>query len=191
MGTIHGDSAYAVWDRVVNDLGVPTTSFKATDLVVVARPIRFSGSLKRHKRVVQITEVKKHWTTDPEEEGGLLDLMLYNARKDELELLEDNLKESDLFEKISKMSGMTMEQMWKDITMRGNAKAFLVELKNQYKVPELLEAENTSVANDKLLLLKEKGLQEEGGIDYDKMLGEWKHWVKNVLLKRLIKTKTS
>ena len=39
LGTIHADSAYAVWDRVVNDLGVPTTSFKATDLVVVARQL--------------------------------------------------------------------------------------------------------------------------------------------------------
>jgi archaeal flagellar protein FlaI len=33
IGTIHADSAYSVWDRVVNDLGVPTTSFKATDLL--------------------------------------------------------------------------------------------------------------------------------------------------------------
>ena len=61
IGTVHGDSAYSVWDRVVNDLGVPNTSFKATDIVIVARPIRFAGSLKRNRRVVQITEVKKHW----------------------------------------------------------------------------------------------------------------------------------
>ncbi len=31
-GTIHADSPYGVYDRVVNDLGVPKTSFKATDL---------------------------------------------------------------------------------------------------------------------------------------------------------------
>ncbi|MFH0830253.1 MAG: type II/IV secretion system ATPase subunit, partial [Candidatus Aenigmatarchaeota archaeon] len=35
-GTIHGESAYGVFDRVVNDLGVPPTSFKATDLIVIA-----------------------------------------------------------------------------------------------------------------------------------------------------------
>src|SRR3989338_6541601 len=101
MGTIHGDSAYSVWDRVVNDLEVPNTSFKATDIVVVARPIRFKGSLERHRRIVQITEVKKHWTDDPEREGGLLDLMTYEAKRDSLDLLEDNLKESNLFSKIS------------------------------------------------------------------------------------------
>jgi len=182
MGTIHGDSAYSVWDRVVNDLGVPNTSFKATDIVVVARPIRFKGSLKKHRRVVQITEVKKHWTTDPEEEGGLLDLMLYDARKDTLELLEDNLKESELFEKIVRISGLTIKQIWEDIRMRGNAKAFMVELKREHNVPDLLEAENSSAANNKLILFKEDQLEEFGKIDYEEVLGKWKYWIRNNLL---------
>jgi len=182
MGTIHGDSAYSVWDRVVNDLGVPNTSFKATDVVVVSRPIRFSGSLKRNKRVVQVTEVKKHWLNDPEAEGGLLDLMLYDARKDTLELMEDNLKESELFDKISRTSGLTMKQIWEDIRMRGNAKAFLVELKRENKLPLLLEAENSSRANNKLVLFKEEQLGEKGKINYEQVLGKWKYWVNNSLL---------
>src|SRR3989339_217379 len=33
-GTIHGASAYGVFDRVVNDLEVPATSFKATDILI-------------------------------------------------------------------------------------------------------------------------------------------------------------
>lgn len=112
MGTIHGDSAYSVWDRVVNDLGVPNTSFKATDLVVVARPIRFSGSLQKVRRVVQVSEVKKHWKEDPGQEGGFLDLMSYRAKKDKLELLEDNLKESDIFSKISNLTGLSIGKIW-------------------------------------------------------------------------------
>ena len=32
-GTIHADSPYGVYDRVVNDIGVPKTSFKAIDVV--------------------------------------------------------------------------------------------------------------------------------------------------------------
>ncbi len=182
IGTIHGDSAYSVWDRVVNDLDVPNTSFKATDIVVVARPIRFSGSLKRNRRVVQITEVKKHWIDDPEREGGLLDLMLYDARKDTLELMEDNLKESELFDKISRTSGLTMKEIWEDIRMRGNAKSFLVELKREHKLPVLLESENSSAANNKLILFKEAQLTEKGKTDYQEVLGKWKHWVKNDFL---------
>ena len=34
LGTIHGDSAAAVCERVVSDLGVPVSSFAATDMVV-------------------------------------------------------------------------------------------------------------------------------------------------------------
>jgi len=185
MGTVHGESAYSVWDRVVNDLGVPTTSFKATDIVVVARPIRFAGSLKRHRRVVQITEVKKHWNDDPEREGGLLDLMLYDARRDSLELLEDNLKDSELFEKINRASGLTMKEMWAEISMRADGFAFLVDLSRQSKLPVLLEAENCSVAKNKMVLLKEEQIREGGKIDYEDILGKWKYWAKNTFLPRL------
>jgi len=185
MGTIHGDSAYSVWDRIVNDLDVPTTSFKATDVVVVARPIRFKGSLERHRRVVQVTEVKKHWSNDPSDEGGLLDLMTYNAKKDELELLEDNLKESDLFSKVSNLSGLSLDKIWKNIRMIAESKSFLVELKNEFKMPDLLEAENTVLANNKLILLKEDQLEEFGSVDYNEVIGEWKNWTRNYLVKRL------
>lgn len=186
MGTVHGESTYSVWDRVVNDLGVPNTSFKATDIVVVARPIRFAGSLKRNRRLVQITEVKKHWTEDPDKEGGFLDLMLYDAKKDSLILMEDNLKDSELFEKISRTSGLSMKEMWKDIAMRADSKSFLVELKRKHNAPMLLEAENCAVAKSKLLLLKEQQIREQGKVDYDAVLGKWKFWVKNSLLPRII-----
>ncbi len=185
MGTIHGDSAYSVWDRIVNDLGVPTTSFKATDIVVVARPIRFKGSLDRYRRVVQVTEVKKHWSNDPSEEGGLLDLMSYDAKKDDLYLIEDNLKESDLFSRMSDVSGLTIDRIWKSIKLNAESKGFMVSLKNEFKMPELLEAENTVMANNKLMLMKEEQLEEFGAVDYDEVMGQWKNWMRNTMLKRV------
>jgi len=187
MGTIHGDSAYAVWDRVVNDLDVPTTSFKATDLVVTARPIRFGGSLRSHRRVVEITEIKKHWTTDPALEGGLLDLMRYDAKKDRLELLEDNLKESDIFEKLGRLSGLSIQQMWDEIRMRGESKEFLVEMKEAHSLPEILEAENSTFAHDKLMLLKERQITEMGKVNCKHVLKEWKDWVQGTMVPRLMK----
>ncbi|MCX6800805.1 MAG: type II/IV secretion system ATPase subunit [Candidatus Diapherotrites archaeon] len=184
LGTIHADSAYSVWDRVVNDLEVPTTSFKATDLVVVARPIRFKGSSQRVRRVVEITEIKKHWNDDPEREGGLLSLMSYDAAKDSLELMEDNLKESELLQKVQKTSGMTVNEIWEDIRLRGNAKLFLVEQKNKLKLPSLLEAECTSLCSNKLLLMKEIMIEEEGKANYEQLLGQWKNWVNTVAIPR-------
>jgi len=187
LGTIHGDSAYAVWDRVVNDLGVPNTSFKATDIVVVARPIRFKGSMKRHRRLTQITEIKKHWVNEPQQEGGLLDLMTYDAARDDIELLEDNLKESDLFNKIGKLSGLTIEEMWSEIKLRGDSKGYLVEAKNKHSLPELLEAKNTSFAHDKLLLMREQMLGKSKKLNYKKLLEEWKKWVEGYLVPKLVK----
>src|SRR3989337_3453375 len=88
-GTIHGDSHYGVYDRVVNDLGVPKTSFKATDIVIVANPIRSADGLHRWRRVTQVTEVRKHWETDPLTENGFVDLMKYDSKKDELQTSAD------------------------------------------------------------------------------------------------------
>jgi hypothetical protein len=187
MGTIHGDSAYSVWDRVVNDLGVPNTSFKATDIVAVARPIRFGGSMKRNRRVVQITEVKKHWTQDPEAEGGLLDIMAYDAKKDTLELMEDNLKESDIFSKVSGLSGLTMQEIWKSINTNAESKKFLVDLKNEFKIPDLLEAESYVALNNKYMLMREDQIEQYGEVDYTQLIGEWKNWVRNNYLKRFMK----
>jgi hypothetical protein len=115
--------------------------------------------------------------------------MSYNAKKDSLELMEDNLKESELFKKISTLSGLSMKQIWDDIRLRGNAKMFLVEQKNKYKIPILLEAEFTSQSNNKLLIIKEKQLEEFGNIDYDKVLVEWKEWVIENQIKKLLNEK--
>ena len=177
MGTIHGDSAYSVWDRVVNDLSVPSTSFKATDIITVSRPIRFEGSLKRVRRLAQITEVKKHWVDDPEKEGGLLDLMLYAAKKDKLELLEDNLKDSELFQKIQKVYGMNMDQIWQNISMISESKQYLVDVKKKIGIKDLLEAENTILTTNKLRLLKEASIEEHGKANYSEILENWKSWI--------------
>ncbi len=186
MGTIHGDSAYSVWDRVVNDLGVPTTSFKATDLVVVNAPIRFAGSLQRHRRTVAVTEIRKHWNHDPMAEGGFLDLMRYNAKEDALQLLEDNIKESDMFSKVMELRGLSYEQIWEEINARAFTKKYLVDLKRKHGVPELLEGKYTVPAHNKFLLLKEKSIEEHGAPDYKGVLEEWKTWVNEVLLKGIL-----
>ena len=63
MGTIHGSTTRDVYERVVYDIGVPSTSFKAVDAVVIAAPIRVEGGVERKRRVVQISEITKTgWT---------------------------------------------------------------------------------------------------------------------------------
>jgi type IV secretory pathway ATPase VirB11/archaellum biosynthesis ATPase len=50
LGTIHGDGAESVVERVVTDLGVPASSFAATDLLVTLSP--------EERRVATVEEVR-------------------------------------------------------------------------------------------------------------------------------------
>jgi len=55
LGTIHGDGGAAVRERVVSDLGIPESSFGATDLLVTCEPYRTEAG--RARRVKSIQEV--------------------------------------------------------------------------------------------------------------------------------------
>ena len=185
MGTIHGESAYSIWDRVVNDLGVPSTSFKATDFAVVSAPIRFKGSLARKRRLIEITEVKKEWNEDPLAENGFLTWSSFDAGKDALEFNQSKLGESDWLAKLKKLRGITVDEVFSEIRARGLAKQRLVDLKNKLGLPELLEAENSVTAHAKYLLLREMQLQENGGVDHELLLKNWGSWVDDSLVREL------
>ncbi|MEK6842936.1 MAG: ATPase, T2SS/T4P/T4SS family [Candidatus Micrarchaeota archaeon] len=187
MGTIHGESAYSIWDRIVNDLGVPTTSFKATDFAVVATQIRFKGSLKRARRLIEVTEVKKHWTKDPDAENGFLHWLQYDAGKDDLEFFEEGMKDSEWLPKLQKVRGLKIEQIWNEINARAESKQYLVDLKRKYAIPKLLEAENSILAHSYYMLLGEKQREEFGSVDHRELIKSWKSWIDDNLAKPLLK----
>jgi len=190
MGTIHGENAYSVWDRIVNDLDVPNTSFKATDIVVTCAPIRFKGSLRRNRRLIEITEVGKHWYEDPEREKGFIDLLEFDAKKDNHRIMEENMGKSELFPKIARQRGLSLEDLWEDIQARSVTKQFLVDMKNKHNIPNLLEGSYTVPANDKWLLTLQNQREELGGVNYKNAITEWKKWVTDSQVKPLIKEST-
>ncbi|QLH80155.1 type II/IV secretion system ATPase subunit [Halosimplex pelagicum] len=53
LGTIHGDGADEVFERVVSDLGVPPSSFGATDLVVTVQAYRTPTGRKRRLSTIE------------------------------------------------------------------------------------------------------------------------------------------
>lgn len=87
-GTIHADSPYGVYDRVVNDLGVPKGSFKSTDLIIIQNLIKDPSGIHRKRRVIRVTEVLKEWEDKPE----FQDLFIYNPKTDQLEPTDILLK---------------------------------------------------------------------------------------------------
>jgi type IV secretory pathway ATPase VirB11/archaellum biosynthesis ATPase len=186
MGTIHGENAYSVWDRIVNDLDVPNTSFKATDIIVTCAPIRFKGSIKKDRRLIEITEIGKHWYDDPEREDGLNELIQYDTAKDVQLFLEQNIKKSEMFPKMAKKRGLKVADIMLDITARAETKQFLVDMKNKQVIPELLEAKYTVPSNDKWLLILEKQREIHGAVDFGEAKEEWQQWVMQNQVKELI-----
>lgn len=187
-GTIHGDSPYGVFDRIVNDLQVPRTSFKATDIIVVTNPIKSPDGLHKWRRVMSVTEVRKHWEDDPLRERGFVDLMRYNAKKDTLEPTEDLINgDSEILKMIAgnvKEWAGNWTGVWDNITLRGNIKEKLVEYAEKQKMPELLEAEFTILSNDQFHRISEQTREELGSLDSKEIAKKWEEWLKNKIKER-------
>jgi len=143
-GTIHADNPYGVFDRVVNDLGVPRGSFKATDIIIIVKQIKSATGLHYVRRVVSVTEVLKDWEKEPK----FLDLMVYDRKKDALVPTKEFLEgKSQTIANILETTTAYNEynDAIKDITLRAWAKEQFVKLNSMF--PEKLEGPNTLKAN--------------------------------------------
>ena len=189
-GTIHGDSPYGVFDRVVNDLRVPRTSFKATDVIVVANPIRTPDGLHRWRRLTQITEVGKYWEQDPLLEKGFKDLMKYDSKSDQLEPTIDLLNgESDVLKSIAanvKDWAGSWAAVWDNILLRAQVKEAIVDAADKTGQNELLEAPFVVQANDEFHKLAEEVKDELGSYDNKRILFEWNEWLKKAIKRKEI-----
>ena len=189
-GTIHADSPYGIYDRVVNDLGVPKTSFKATDLAIIANPIRSADGLHRFRRITQITEVRKFWETDPLLEKGFADLMTYDSKLDTLEPSSDLLNgDSDLLKSIAgnvKEWAGNWDAVWDNILLRAKIKETQVEVAKKTKMPSLLEAEAVILANDEFHKISDAVKEETGFLDSKRIFFEWNEWLKRSIKKTRI-----
>ncbi|MBI2550486.1 type II/IV secretion system ATPase subunit [Candidatus Woesearchaeota archaeon] len=189
-GTIHGDSPYGVFDRVVNDLRVPRTSFKATDVIVVANPIRTPDGLHRWRRLTQITEVGKYWENDPLLEKGFKDLMKYDSKSDQLEPTIDLLNgESDVLKSIAanvKDWAGSWDAVWDNILLRAQVKEAIVDAADKTGQNELLEAPFVVQANDEFHKLAEEVKDELGSYDNKRIFFEWNEWLKKAVKRKEI-----
>ncbi len=186
-GTIHGDSPYGVFDRVVNDLGVPRTSFKATDLIVVANPVRSPDGIHRFRRVTQITEVRKLWEDDPLTENGFVDLFKYDPQIDALVPTNDLLRgDSDVIKAVAgsvKEWAGNWDAVWDNIQLRAKIKETLVATANKLKNFDLLEASFYIRANDEFHRISEQVRDESGSLDSQRIFFQWSEWLKNAVRK--------
>jgi archaeal flagellar protein FlaI len=187
-GTIHGASPYGVFDRVVNDLGVPVTSFKATDSIIVCNPIKSPDGLHAWKRLVQLSEVRKHWVKDPMAEKGFVDLMKYNIEKDEIEPTEDLINgDSEIIKDVaSNVRGWAgdWDAVYDNILLRSKMKKELVDISQKTNDPDLLESKFNTLANHVFHRISEDVIQEVGLPVGDRVFPLWQSWLNNEVKKR-------
>lgn len=184
-GTIHGASPYGVFDRVVNDLKVPTTSFKATDIIVVCNPIKSADGLHRWRRVLEVTEVRKHWTLDPLAEKGFLQLMNYDVDTDELEATDDLINgESEVLKEIAgQVKGWAgnWDAVWDNILLRAKIKQELVTASIKTKNPDIIEAPFVIKANSAFHEISDDVRKDVGLPKGRRVFKEWQAWLKKEL----------
>lgn len=180
-GTIHGASPYGIFDRVVNDLNVPVTSFKATDCIVISNPVKSPDGMKSWRRVLSISEVRKHWTKDPLAEGGFVDLMKYDVTEDKLVPTDDLINgDSDMIKDIaSNVKGWAgnWDAVWDNILLRQKIKEETVSYSKKTNNPDLMEAEFTVMSNNAFHKISEKIIAEVGLPLSSRVFPEWKRWL--------------
>jgi hypothetical protein len=181
-GTIHGESAYGVYDRVVHDLGVPPTSFKALDVLTIANLLRSPDGLHRFRRVVELTEVRKHWKVDPMDEGGFVNLMEYSAKEDRLkptDILVDGESEvlNEIAKRVREWHGI-WDAVWDNIMLRTNIIETIVVYAKILERDDILEADVILESNTMFHIISDHVMEEVGGMDSKIIYEKWLEWFK-------------
>ncbi len=177
IGTIHGATTRDVYERIIYDIGVPSSSFKAVDIVIVAAPIREEGGIERKRRVTQISEINKN---SSDLDHIFKDLMIYNTKDDKLlsTLLLDK-GQSEVIRNIASKWGITVEKALKNIQLRSFIKQTLASYGNKYR--ELLEMKATQDANNAFWMFLEESKQIHDEVNYQYVKDRWIQWFNNYL----------
>src|SRR4030043_378134 len=103
------------------------------------------------RRIMQVSEVRKHWKQDPLEEGGFVDLLNYNVEKDELEPSEDLINgDSEIIKSVaSTIKGWAgnWDAVYDNILLRAKMKKEIVDAAKKTGYNQILEAPFNMLAN--------------------------------------------
>ncbi|OPY26119.1 MAG: hypothetical protein A4E28_02714 [Methanocella sp. PtaU1.Bin125] len=170
MGTIHGASCRDVLERVVQDIGVPPASFKATDVVVVCSTVRPGGGSQRERRLIEIAEVEKgEWGDDPE--GAFDDLLAYDASYDLLRATDRiDTGRSEALKNIAKRWGLSIEEINNAAAARGRMIAAVADAGRQ--LPTAMEVESYA----RCINVFRVACDGRGRPDYAGALQAWEEW---------------
>lgn len=135
MGTIHGESARSVFERVVHDMHIDPEAFMATDAILTLGLVRPGGSQRPVRRLVELAEVRQPT-------GCFHPLVSREAGA----VNDDLLKSSLLIARIARSWGMSNEEALRNIQARAGIREVLLQCA-QERGAEFLSPYWTSRAN--------------------------------------------
>ncbi len=173
LGTIHGSTPYDTWDRVTNDLQVPSTSFKAVDVVVSLGYRENRETLLKERYLASVTEVGKFWESNPQNEGAFFDIMHLNGLEEKY-----NLDESSLFRAISSRKNMSLSDCLIDLEFRETVVKDLVKISRMKNINDVLEVDFTAKVWNVCNSLVNKQMLSDGLVDYEIIRRKWHGWLR-------------
>ena len=167
---------------------VPSTSFKATDIIIVCNPVKTPDGLHSWRRVLEISEVRKHWKQDPLDEKGFVDLMKYNVEKDELETSDDLINgDSEIIKDIAanvKGWAGNWDAVYDNILLRAKIKKEIVDIAKKTNKEKILEAGFNAYSNHMFHKISDEVREEIGLPLGERVFPEWKKWLLKEVKKR-------
>ncbi|MBC7107587.1 MAG: type II/IV secretion system ATPase subunit [Methanomassiliicoccales archaeon] len=168
LGTIHGDSARSVYERVVHDMGIPKEAFGATDIVITLGLYRPHGSPKQMRKIIELTELKKD--SNP---GEFRPLVEFDHHTGKFNL--HSIKDSGIIERIAKSWNLNCEEAWMNILTRAKMREVLLAIAQKGR-KECLEPEWIAKTNEFLWQR-----MDVGKVDHELILNEFESWVQRRL----------
>jgi flagellar protein FlaI len=171
LGTFHADTPKAVFDRVTSDMGIPQTSFQATDIVIIAGLKQPGGTARQVRRVTQISELLKNEGTN----GTFRDLFVYDDKTGIITETDVLKYKSEKIGAIAKSWGLTMEDAMEGILARAAYREHLVNYAVEHNKLKLLSAEWVYKTNSLFRELCNKHQNADGKVNYNAALTEWNY----------------
>jgi len=157
MGTIHGDSARSVYERVVHDMKISPDAFSATDIVITMGTKKPKGSIRQYRRLNEVA-----LTCD--EHGKFVQIP---PGKDSL---DDDIFGTPLFRRILSASSYSECEITDEIIVRAEMRRFLAEMAGTHS-DEFYGPEWICFANEHL----SKALAD-GSFDKTETAESFKRW---------------
>lgn len=144
MGTMHGESARSIYDRVVHDMGITPEAFQVTDYIVTMGTSRSRGSLKEARTISEIMST----ASIP---GGFVDMQ------------GPDFMDSPALQRIASSSSMSEDDIMDEVFIRAQMRRILVDISSTHG-EEFLGPKWIVFANNHLAHNLDMGVRDRNAI---------------------------